>query len=240
MSIKPESTTESPATRQSRGHLGRNPVALLLTMISTLLMTALLSTALAASYTVKRGDTLFTIARAQGITLARLQMLNPGLAASLRPGQSLKLPDNSQPVRAAATTASSTASRNLAGLAASGNSVSRVASRHVGARYIWGASRPGAFDCSGFTMYMLRQYGVSLPHSAATQARMGRFVGRNSLEAGDLLFFATAGGSRISHVALYVGNNQMVHATNPSQGVIRSSLSERYWNNRYMGARRFL
>jgi peptidoglycan DL-endopeptidase LytE len=215
-----------------------SPLKLLLAMLTTVLTAALLSQALAATYTVQNGDSLFSIARSQGITVARLQMLNPQLTR-LRPGLKLMLPTSTQSVRSTATVTRNP-SRELAGLSASGNSVSRVASRHVGARYVWGASRPGAFDCSGFTMYMLRQYGVSLPHSAMAQSRMGRAVGRNNLAVGDLLFFATAGGSRVSHVALYVGNNQMVHATNPNDGVVRSSLSERYWSNRYLGARRFL
>jgi peptidoglycan DL-endopeptidase LytE len=200
--------------------------------------------AAAASYTVRSGDTLFTIARTHGITVARLQMLNPG-TSTLRPGQRLQLGDidSSPTVRPAAKRAPSTAKaaiREQFTAPSRATGITRVASTHIGARYVWGSSRPGAFDCSGFTKYVLGKYGVRLPHSAAMQSRMGQFVSRSKLQPGDLVFFATAGAGRVSHVALYVGNNQVVHATNPREGVVRSSLSERYWSNRYLSARRVL
>jgi cell wall-associated NlpC family hydrolase len=199
------------------------------------------SLATARSYTVKTGDTLYSIAQQNGLTLARLLMLNPGVdGISLKPGQVLALPDAAP----AKTTAPATSTNNKPGTAAvvrvlGNTSVVRAAYSKVGRPYVWGASGPRAFDCSGFTRYVMKQFGVDLPHSSRLQARMGRFVSRNNLQPGDLVFFATRGAG-ISHVGLYVGNGKMVHASTPSTGVIVSSLSERYYATRYVGARRVL
>jgi len=85
----------------------------------------------------------------------------------------------------------------------------------VGDAYVWGAQGPDAFDCSGLTMYAWAAGGVSLPHSAAMQSTMGVPVTRDSLQPGDLVFYY----SPISHVGIYAGNGQLVHAANPSAPV---------------------
>jgi cell wall-associated NlpC family hydrolase len=85
----------------------------------------------------------------------------------------------------------------------------------VGDRYVWGASGPDAFDCSGLTSYAYAAAGISLPHSSTSQSRMGRAVSRSELRPGDLLFFY----SPVSHVGMYIGNGQMVHASTPSRPV---------------------
>ncbi len=206
------------------------------------------SLASARSYTVKTGDTLYSIAQQNGLTLARLLMLNPGVdGLNLKPGQVLELPDAvAAPAKPTApTTGTTAASTNNKPSAATvtrvlrNSSVVRVAYGKVGRPYAWGASGPRAFDCSGFTRYVMKQFGVNLPHSSRLQARMGRFVSRNNLQPGDLVFFATRGRG-ISHVGLYVGDGKMVHASTPRTGVIVSSLSERYYATRYVGARRVL
>ena len=207
-------------------------------MILALLATTVLTVASAKTYTVQQGDTLYGISQKTGVSLTRILMLNKTNGDDLKPGQVLQLPDDAQtdaakvtPAVATKTTTSSTVS--------SRPSVSRAAYRHIGARYVYGASGPYRFDCSGFTKYVLKQYGVNLPHSAALQARSGRPVRRGGLMPGDLVFFDTFGRG-ISHVALYVGDNKVVHATNPRDGVVVSSLSERYWSARYVTARRVM
>lgn len=85
----------------------------------------------------------------------------------------------------------------------------------VGDRYVWGAGGPDAFDCSGLTSYAYRAAGVSLPHSSRSQSQMGRPVSRGELQPGDLIFFY----SPVSHVAMYIGNGKMVHASTSSQPV---------------------
>ncbi len=85
----------------------------------------------------------------------------------------------------------------------------------VGDRYVWGAGGPDAFDCSGLTSYAYAAAGVSLPHSSRSQSQMGRAVSRAELQPGDLVFFY----SPVSHVGMYIGNGQMVHASTSSQPV---------------------
>jgi cell wall-associated NlpC family hydrolase len=85
----------------------------------------------------------------------------------------------------------------------------------VGDPYVWGAGGPDAFDCSGLTQYAYAAAGISLPHSSSMQSRMGTAVSRADLQPGDLLFFY----SPVSHVAMYIGNGQMVHASTSGQPV---------------------
>jgi cell wall-associated NlpC family hydrolase len=81
-----------------------------------------------------------------------------------------------------------------------------------GKPYVWAASGPGSFDCSGLTAYAYGKAGIALPHSSAVQATMGKAVSRADLQPGDLVFFY----SPVSHVGIYIGNGQMVHA--PTSG----------------------
>ena len=85
----------------------------------------------------------------------------------------------------------------------------------VGDPYVWGASGPDAFDCSGLTQYAYSAAGVSLPHSSSSQSRMGTPVSRSELRPGDLVFFY----SPVSHVGMYIGNGKMVHASTSGQPV---------------------
>ncbi len=113
---------------------------------------------------------------------------------------------------AAARARSSYTSRGSSGGAptrAPRSEVVAIAKRYLGAPYRWGASGPDAFDCSGFTMYVYAQVGVSLPHSSRAQYQVGERVSRANLRPGDLVFF---GRSRIHHVGIYVGSGEYIHA----------------------------
>ena len=85
----------------------------------------------------------------------------------------------------------------------------------VGDAYVWGAGGPNAFDCSGLTQYAYAAAGISLPHSSRMQATMGTAVSRAELQPGDLAFYY----SPVSHVSMYIGNGQMVHASTSGQPV---------------------
>ena len=85
----------------------------------------------------------------------------------------------------------------------------------VGDAYVYGATGPSAFDCSGLTMMAWAQAGVSLPHSSSAQMGSGSPVSQSDLQPGDLVFYY----SPVSHVGIYIGNGQIVHASNPSTGV---------------------
>jgi peptidoglycan endopeptidase LytF len=107
-----------------------------------------------------------------------------------------------------------------------------------GTRYRWGGASRGGFDCSGFTRYLFaRHYGITLPHSASAQAKLGKKVPREALEPGDLLFFRTYRRG-ISHVGVYIGDNKFVHAANTRRRVRVDSLSTPYYRNRFVTARR--
>lgn len=110
--------------------------------------------------------------------------------------------------------------------------------KFMGKPYVWGAAGPSAFDCSGFTLYVYRAFGVSLGHYTGTQFATGQAVSKGDLLPGDLVFFNT--DSSISHVGIYVGGGQFIHASSGSGKVIVSSLSGGYYDSRYAGARRVI
>lgn len=132
------------------------------------------------------------------------------------------------------------ASANLANIPVSGD-VASYAKNFVGSRYVYGGTTPNrGFDCSGLTSYVYGKFGVSLPHSAASQFNTGygASVGSmDNLKPGDLVFFVRTGGHRgISHVALYIGGGRMVHAMTPRYGVQVSNVYDDYWVQHYYGA----
>jgi len=106
----------------------------------------------------------------------------------------------------------------------------------IGIPYVWGAEGPRSFDCSGFTMYVYKKFGVDLPHYTGSQRVKGISVSRNDLKQGDLIFFNTNGKS--SHVGIYVGDGDFIHASSGSNKVTVSNLSQSYYNTRFSIARR--
>ncbi len=92
--------------------------------------------------------------------------------------------------------------------------IKEIAQAQLGTCYIYGGSRPGGFDCSGFVQYVYRKArGIKLPRMAKDQAKVGMLVGRNELQKGDLLFFDTAHRGHINHSGIYLGNGQFIHAS---------------------------
>lgn len=121
-----------------------------------------------------------------------------------------------------------------------GQAVVDEAMKHVGKAYVYGATGPNAFDCSGFTSYVYRQLGYNLNRVAADQANNGVYVEKSNLQPGDLVLFNNRGTSYIGHVGIYIGNNKMVHASTSSTGVIVTDLDSGYYTERYAGARRIV
>lgn len=106
-----------------------------------------------------------------------------------------------------------------------------VAMDELGKPYTWGAEGPGTFDCSGLTRYVYRKLGVDLPHSSRAQYESGQRVSMNELQSGDLVFFAT--GGTISHVGIYVGGGNFIHAPRTGDVVKISSIND---HGGYVGA----
>ena len=104
-------------------------------------------------------------------------------------------------------------------------------------KYVWAGSKPGAFDCSGLSSWIYSGLDVPLPHSSVLQSQTGTEVEKNSLRAGDLVFFACR-GDNVSHVGVYLGENLFLHAANERRGLCITSLDDRYYSERYAGARR--
>lgn len=118
-----------------------------------------------------------------------------------------------------------------------GSSVVATASKYIGYRYVYGGTTPSGFDCSGFTLYVYKQYGISLSRTAAGQYSNGVSVSRSQLQPGDLVMFGKAG---INHVGIYIGGGRMIHAANASRGVTIDTINSGYYNVNYVGARRVL
>lgn len=111
----------------------------------------------------------------------------------------------------------------------------QYAKQFIGNPYVWGGtSLTNGADCSGFTMSIYKKYGVSLPHHAASQARLGTKISVSEVKPGDLVFYAKNGN--INHVAIYIGGGQVVHASSPKTGIKISSINYRT----PASARRFL
>ena len=115
----------------------------------------------------------------------------------------------------------------------SGSSVVSYAKQFLGCKYVYGGTSPSGFDCSGFTQYVYKHFGVNLNRTAAAQYSNGKSV--TSLQAGDLVMFGKSG---INHVGIYIGGNTFIHAANKSQGVRTDSMSTGYYKTNYVGARR--
>jgi cell wall-associated NlpC family hydrolase len=127
--------------------------------------------------------------------------------------------------------------------AARQDSVVAMARQQLGRRYVFGGTSPlRGFDCSGFTQYLASAFGVSMPRTAAQQARAGREVPRDRslLRPGDILTFGR--GGRVTHVGVYVGEGRYVHASSRAGRIVESDLDRptsslvRAW----MGVRRYL
>lgn len=112
-----------------------------------------------------------------------------------------------------------------------------TAKLYLGTPYVWGGTTPSGFDCSGFTQYVLKQHGITIPRTTTEQYKVGTYVAKSDLQPGDLVFLQNTYRAGISHVGIYIGNGKMIHASS-SKGVVISDLSSSYYMKHYYGARR--
>ena len=119
-----------------------------------------------------------------------------------------------------------------------GQAVVDYAKKFLGCKYVYGGAGPSSFDCSGFTQYVYKKFGISLSHSAVAQASNGTYVEKSNLQLGDLIIFRDWDNKSIGHCGIYIGNSKFIHAANPSRGVVTDTFASGYYKERYVSARR--
>jgi len=116
----------------------------------------------------------------------------------------------------------------------------RTTRSFLGVPYRWGGTNDNGFDCSGLTMVSYRLNGLNLPRVSRNQFKKGRYVPKSKLQKGDLVFFATAGGKRVTHVGMYIGDGNFIHAPRTGKTVRVASLSNNFFKRTYVGGRTYL
>jgi len=117
----------------------------------------------------------------------------------------------------------------------------KLAKNKLGRKYVWGATgKKNTFDCSGFTTYVCKKNGISLPRRAIEQSKYGKYVSRKDLKPGDLIFFDTSKKRKgyVNHVGIYLGNNKFIHASSAKKKVVITSLNKNFYSKRFKGGRR--
>lgn len=121
------------------------------------------------------------------------------------------------------------------------NELVKTAARFRGTPYRWGGtSARSGFDCSGLTQVVYQLNGLDLPRTSRQQWNAGKPIRRRELSRGDLVFFATSGGRRVSHVGIYTGDGKFLHAPGRGKSIREASLENKYFHKRYLGARTYL
>ena len=116
-----------------------------------------------------------------------------------------------------------------------------LAEKQIGKPYVWGAEGPDSFDCSGLVYYVYKEaVGINLPRVSRDQYNVGTYVSKENLKPGDLVFSSTNDAGTITHVGIYVGDNKMIHSPNSGKNVEKVDLSNNYWKNCYVDAKRVL
>ncbi|SDM55814.1 NlpC/P60 family protein [Sediminibacillus halophilus] len=181
------------------------------------------SSSSSTTYKVKAGDTLSHIGVRYGVSVSSLKKWNNLSSDLIFVGQTLKING---------TSSSSPNTQVKSSTVSSGSAIVDEAKRHVGTPYAWGGTSPSGFDCSGFIYYVFNKAGQNLSRTNAA-GYYNQSTKISSPQPGDLVFFKNTYKSGISHMGIYAGNNQFVHAS--SSGVQLTSLSNSYWKGHFAG-----
>ncbi len=231
----------TPATRFRPQAGYRRPIACLAGLVLVLFCLSILAVsapgiALAspaattpAVWRVRSGDTLSAIARRHGLSVAALKRFNGLENDRIRPGQQLRLCAPSPPPPSTV---------EIGGAAAAGE-LAAAARDYLAIPYSFGGSDRSGIDCSALVQQFFRPFGIELPRTARQQFHCGAPVSLDALAAGDLLFFHTY-AAYATHVGIYLGGGRMLHASPRSHQVVVSSIDNRYFRKRLLGARRLL
>ena len=141
------------------------------------------------------------------------------------------------------TSGSSSSSSSNSSTSVSVDKVLDFAHQQLGKPYVWGAQGPNSFDCSGLIYYVYKNAAnITLPRTSVEQSKFGTTVSKSNLKAGDLVFFDTNGPNNgaVSHVGIYAGEGQLIHASSSSKKIVKVNMETSYWNNTYVVAKRVL
>jgi peptidoglycan DL-endopeptidase LytE len=179
-------------------------------------------------YVVQPGDTLGHIAKKYNVTVQQLKAWNGLTSDLIKVGQTLTVskPSTTSQSGSVPTPTKSFSSRLV-----------EEAKKHVGTPYAWGGTSPSGFDCSGFIYYVFNQAGKSIQR-LTTEGYFAQSYKINQPNVGDLVFFANTYKEGISHMGIYIGNNQFIHASS-SNGVAITKLDNPYWSKYFVGYYRF-
>lgn len=211
------------------------------------------------TYTVQKGDTLYSLSRRYGLTVDRLLATN-GLPTDviLEIGQVLRVPGSAAATPAFAARPAAPASAVSVAAAPAPAPVAATpttpapttslprswrdaAMSLLGIPYVFGGTSMSGLDCSGFVLQVFSPQGVQLPRRSADQAQTGVPVGFKELQPGDLVFFDTVGRGEVTHVGIYLGDDQFVNANSyKGRVVVDHLLTDAYWAPRLLSARRVL
>jgi cell wall-associated NlpC family hydrolase len=184
------------------------------------------------------------------VSLSLPKIQRPAVRASLGPialvatvsGHGVTVRAGTRPVRSAPAVR---VPRRAGAATASAARVLATAERYIGERYLYGGETPGVgFDCSGFVQYVFGRHNVDLPRTSRQQAGAGRALPRGTarLQPGDLMLFSSRGG-RVDHVAIYAGDNRILHSSSGAGGVVYDDLSSsrgEWFLARHVASRRVL
>jgi cell wall-associated NlpC family hydrolase len=210
---------------------------------------------------VRKGETLYRIARQNGLSIDELKELNGLKNNKIKIGQgqeeilsereevlSSARPDGQTEVREFEVRSKEESSYNQLSEdpvfeAQDKGVISQILSYSkdlLGVPYRFGGTTLRALDCSAFVQKVFKSIGIDLPRTAREQFKTGRDVDRNEISEGDLLFFKTRSHRYPSHVGIYIGDNQFIHASRSERRVSIDSLDEPYYKRRFIGAKRLI
>lgn len=183
--------------------------------LSSSVLFSTVESASAATYTVQSGDSLWKIATQHGISYQTLMNANHLSSSTIYVGQKLII------------------NKQLSSIPNTTSKVLQVAKQQLGVKYTFGGAKPSTgFDCSGYITYVFNQAGISTPRkSAAGFYQTAKKV--STPQIGDIVFFANTYKAGISHAGIYIGNNQMINASN--SGVSVANINSTYWKKHFVG-----
>ena len=118
------------------------------------------------------------------------------------------------------------------------NDIIKTAKARLGTRYVYGANRKNAVDCSSFTQQVFKKHNKKLPRTSRSQSSVGKRIAKKDLRKGDLVFFSSRNTRHVAHVGIYISKGNFIHASSGAHKVTISNLSNSYYRKHYKNARR--